>query len=86
MAHVIVGLGTNDLLDGGIVLHPIFGFPVIPRNFAQGGEPAYAQGFWNGPRESSKSRWERRARTNLDAETLCSWKMLHVAAWSSSLT
>ena len=25
--RVIMGLGTNDILEGGIVLHPIFGFP-----------------------------------------------------------
>ena len=37
--RVIVGLGTNDLLDGGIVLHPIFGFPVIPATSLKGGEP-----------------------------------------------
>ena len=34
--RVIVGLGTNDLLDGGIVLHPIFGFPVIPATSLKG--------------------------------------------------
>jgi CRISPR-associated protein Cmr6 len=40
--RVIVGLGTNDLLDGGIVLHPIFGFPVIPATSLKGVSRAYA--------------------------------------------
>ena len=41
--RVIVGLGTNDLLDGGIVLHPVFGFPVIPATSLKGVSRAYAQ-------------------------------------------
>ena len=34
--RVIVGLGTNDLLEGGITLHPIHGFPIVPASAAQG--------------------------------------------------
>jgi CRISPR-associated protein Cmr6 len=34
--RVIVGLGTNDLLDGGILLHPVLGFPVMPATCLKG--------------------------------------------------
>ena len=41
--RVIVGLGTNDILEGGMVLHPVFGFPVIPSTALKGVSRAYAR-------------------------------------------
>ena len=41
--RVIMGLGTNDILEGGIVLHPIFGFPTLPATSLKGVSRAYAQ-------------------------------------------
>ena len=41
--RVIMGLGTNDILEGGIVLHPIFGFPILPATSLKGVSRAYAQ-------------------------------------------
>ncbi len=40
--RVIVGLGTNDLLGSGIVLHPIFGLPVMPASALKGVSRCYA--------------------------------------------
>ena len=42
--RVIVGLGTNEMLDGGITLHPVFGFPVIPATALKGITRSYARG------------------------------------------
>ncbi|MEA2499987.1 MAG: CRISPR-associated protein Cmr6 [Actinomycetota bacterium] len=41
--RVIVGLGTNAVLGGGIVLHPVFGLPVIPATALKGISRAYAR-------------------------------------------
>lgn len=41
--RVIVGLGTNDLLEGGIVLHPVLGFPVLPASALKGVTRRYAE-------------------------------------------
>jgi CRISPR-associated protein Cmr6 len=41
--RVIVGLGTNDLLEGGITLHPIFGFPIVPTTALKGASRSYAR-------------------------------------------
>ncbi|MGD0040663.1 MAG: type III-B CRISPR module RAMP protein Cmr6 [Isosphaeraceae bacterium] len=41
--RVIMGLGTNDILEGGIVLHPVFGFPILPATSLKGVSRAYAQ-------------------------------------------
>jgi len=40
--RVIVGLGTNDILEGGITLHPVYGFPVVPATSLKGVSRAYA--------------------------------------------
>src|SRR5437899_821980 len=40
--RVIVGLGTNDLLGGGIVLHSVLGFPVMPASALKGVSRRYA--------------------------------------------
>jgi CRISPR-associated protein Cmr6 len=40
--RVIVGLGTNDLLEGGITLHPVFGFPIVPASALKGITRCYA--------------------------------------------
>ena len=34
--RLIVGLGTNAILGGGITLHPVFGFPIIPATALKG--------------------------------------------------
>jgi CRISPR-associated protein Cmr6 len=41
--RVIVGLGTNAILGGGITLHPLFGIPVIPATALKGISRVYAQ-------------------------------------------
>jgi CRISPR-associated protein Cmr6 len=40
--RVIVGLGTNAALGGGISLHPIYGFPVVPASSLKGSCRCYA--------------------------------------------
>jgi CRISPR-associated protein Cmr6 len=40
--RVIVGLGSNDLLEGGITLHPIHGFPIVPASALKGITRCYA--------------------------------------------
>ena len=40
--RVIVGLGSNDMLEGGITLHPVFGFPIIPATALKGISRCYA--------------------------------------------
>lgn len=40
--RVIVGLGTNELLEGGMVLHPVLGFPVLPASCLKGVCRCYA--------------------------------------------
>jgi CRISPR-associated protein Cmr6 len=42
--RVIVGLGTNAILGGGMTLHPVFGFPVIPASSLKGVCRRYAEG------------------------------------------
>ncbi len=49
--RVIVGLGTNDILEGGIVLHPVFGFPVLPATSLKGVTRAYARWVLERPEE-----------------------------------
>jgi CRISPR-associated protein Cmr6 len=34
--RVIVGLGSNDLLEGGIALHPVLGYPIMPATSLKG--------------------------------------------------
>ena len=41
--RVIMGLGTNDILEGGMVLHPVFGFPILPATSLKGVSRAYAR-------------------------------------------
>ena len=67
--RVIVGLGTNDILEGGIVLHPVFGFPILPATSLKGVARATHNGCRNGPRKNWTLCWEWQARTNLGAET-----------------
>jgi CRISPR-associated protein Cmr6 len=40
--RVINGLGTNDVLGGGMTLHPVFGFPIVPATALKGVSRAYA--------------------------------------------
>ncbi len=49
--RVIVGLGTNSILEGGITLHPVFGFPVIPATALKGISRAYARWVLERPQE-----------------------------------
>ena len=49
--RVIVGLGTNDILEGGIVLHPVFGFPILPATSLKGVTRAYARWVLERPEE-----------------------------------
>lgn len=41
--RVIVGLKTNTLLESGIMLHPIYGFPIIPSSALKGVCRQYAE-------------------------------------------
>jgi CRISPR-associated protein Cmr6 len=49
--RVIVGLGTNDLLEGGITVHPVFGFPIVPATALKGVSRAYARWVLEAPEE-----------------------------------
>ena len=49
--RVIVGLGTNAVLGGGIVLHPVFGFPVIPATALKGISRGYARWVLERPQD-----------------------------------
>src|SRR5205823_8655422 len=49
--RVIIGLGTNDLLEGGITLHPVFGFPIVPATALKGISRAYARWVLDTPEE-----------------------------------
>jgi CRISPR-associated protein Cmr6 len=49
--RVIVGLGTNALLGGGITLHPVFGFPVVPASALKGASRSYARWVLERPAE-----------------------------------
>jgi len=49
--RVIVGLGTHALLQGGITLHPIHGFPIIPGSALKGVCRAYAERVLDQPAE-----------------------------------
>lgn len=49
--RVIVGRGSNVVLEGGITLHPIFGFPVIPSTALKGISRAYARWVLERPEE-----------------------------------
>ena len=48
---MIVGLGTNDLLEGGITLHPIHGFPIVPATALKGVTRCYATWVLEAPEE-----------------------------------
>lgn len=41
--RAVVGLGTNAILGGGMMLHPVFGFPVIPASSLKGICSSYAR-------------------------------------------
>ncbi len=41
--RVVVGLGSNALLQGGISLHPIYSFPIIPASALKGVCRSYAE-------------------------------------------
>ncbi|HZW35165.1 MAG TPA: type III-B CRISPR module RAMP protein Cmr6 [Isosphaeraceae bacterium] len=49
--RVIIGKGTNDLLEVGIALHPVFGFPIVPASALKGVSRAYAQWVLEAPEE-----------------------------------
>ena len=49
--RVVLGLGTNDILEGGIVLHPVFGFPVLPSTSLKGVSRSYARWVLERPDE-----------------------------------
>ena len=55
--RVIVGLGTNDILGGGMSLHPIFGFPIIPATALKGVSRAYARWVLERPEEELDKRF-----------------------------
>jgi CRISPR-associated protein Cmr6 len=49
--RVIVGLGSNAILGGGMTLHPVFGFPIIPATALKGISRSYARWFLDQPEE-----------------------------------
>lgn len=49
--RVIVGRGTNDVLEMGITLHPVFGFPIVPATALKGLSRAFAQWVLETPEE-----------------------------------
>ena len=49
--RVIIGKGTNDLLELGITLHPVFGFPIVPATALKGVSRAYARWVVEAPAE-----------------------------------
>ena len=49
--RVIVGLGSNDLLEGGIALHPVLGFPIVPASGLKGVVRRYAEFIEEAPAE-----------------------------------
>jgi len=53
--RVIVGKGTNPLLEGGMTLHPVFGFPVVPATALKGVSRAYALWVLERPEEEINS-------------------------------
>lgn len=55
--RVIVGLGTNDLVGGGIVLHPILGFPIVPASCLKGVARRYADFIEECPAEELDVRF-----------------------------
>ncbi len=55
--RVVVGLGNNAVLGGGMTLHPIFGFPVIPATALKGISRSYAQWVTDRPKEELETRF-----------------------------
>jgi CRISPR-associated protein Cmr6 len=49
--RVVVGKGTNLILEAGIVLHPVFGFPIVPATSLKGVSRTYAQWVLERPEE-----------------------------------
>jgi CRISPR-associated protein Cmr6 len=49
--RVIIGKGTNDLLEMGITLHPVYGFPIVPATALKGVSRAYAHWVLEAPAE-----------------------------------
>jgi CRISPR-associated protein Cmr6 len=49
--RVIVGLGTNAVLGGGMTLHPVFGVPLIPSSALKGVCRSYARWVLDKPQE-----------------------------------
>lgn len=49
--RVIVGLRSNDILESGIMLHPVFGFPTLPATALKGITRAYARWVLERPDE-----------------------------------
>jgi CRISPR-associated protein Cmr6 len=49
--RVIVGLGTNALLEGGITLHPVFGIPIVPATALKGVSRTFARWVLERPDE-----------------------------------
>ncbi len=52
--RVIVGLGTNTLLEGGMALHRIYGFPIVPSSAVKGMTRLYAEAVVGIPAEESE--------------------------------
>ena len=64
--RVIVGLGTNAVLQGGITLHPVHGFPLMPASALKGVSRVYAERIAEAPAEEIDRLFGK-----LDTESLC---------------
>jgi CRISPR-associated protein Cmr6 len=53
--RVIIGLATNPVLGGGIALHPVFGFPIVPATALKGICRSYAHWVLERPEEEMDS-------------------------------
>ncbi len=49
--RVVVGLKTNTLLESGMTLHPVYGFPIVPSSALKGVCRLYAEKVLNRPAE-----------------------------------
>lgn len=52
--RTIVGLGTNSLLEGGLTLHRVYGFPIVPAMAVKGVTRLYAEAVAEIPVEESQ--------------------------------
>lgn len=81
--RVIIGLGTNDVLGGGITLHPIFGFPIVPATALKGVSRAYARWVSSRPKWKWTHCWGRWRKIKSCEATCCSSKAApSIRRWS----